>query len=62
MTAEAASPSVLDAGLPTIEYDITATPAQVYPQLLAAQRQAPIALGPFGPKCSHTSFLIASRW
>jgi len=50
MTVDAASPSVFDAGLPTIEYDVTATPAQVYPQLLAAQRLAPIALGPFGPE------------
>lgn len=36
--------------LPTIDYEVTATPAQVYPKLLAAQRQAPIALGPFGPE------------
>jgi cytochrome P450 len=50
MTADAAGPSVLDADLPTIEYDLTSTPAQVYPQLLAAQRLAPIALGPFGPE------------
>jgi cytochrome P450 len=50
MTVDTASPSVFDAGLPTIEYDLTTTPAQVYPQLLAAQRQAPIALGPFGPE------------
>jgi cytochrome P450 len=50
MTADTASPSVFDAGLPTIEYDVTAAPAQVYPRLLAAQRLAPIALGPFGPE------------
>ncbi|MDT5245660.1 MAG: hypothetical protein QOD36_3036 [Mycobacterium sp.] len=50
MTVDTASPSVFDAGLPTIEYDVTATAAQVYPQLLAAQRLAPIALGPFGPE------------
>jgi hypothetical protein len=50
MTVDTASPSVFDAGLPTIEYDVTATPAQVYPQLLAAQLLAPIALGPFGPE------------
>jgi hypothetical protein len=29
MTVDTASPSVFDAGLPTIEYDITATPAEV---------------------------------
>lgn len=50
MTVGAASPSVFDAGLPTIEYDPTVTPVQVYPQLQAAQRLAPIALGPFGPE------------
>jgi cytochrome P450 len=50
MTVNAASPSVFDAGLPTIEYDVTAPPAQVYPQLLAAQRLSPIALGPLGPE------------
>jgi cytochrome P450 len=50
MTVRTATPSVFDAGLPTLEYDLTTTPAQVYPQLQAAQRQAPIALGPFGPE------------
>ena len=32
-----ASASVFDADLPTIEYDVTATPQQVYPQLLAGE-------------------------
>ena len=50
MTVRTASPRVFDAGLPTIEYDVTSAPAEVYPQLLAAQREAPIALGPFGPE------------
>jgi cytochrome P450 len=50
MTVGAASPSVFDAGLPTLDYDVTGTPQQVYPQLLAAQRLAPIALGPLGPE------------
>lgn len=50
MTVDTDSPSVFEADLPTIDYDVTATPAQVYPKLLAAQRQAPIALGPFGPE------------
>lgn len=50
MSVDTFSPSVFDAGLPTIEYDVNATPAQVYPQLLAARRLAPIALGPFGPE------------
>lgn len=51
MSVSISSPSVFDADLPTIEYDVaTATPEQVYPQFLAAQRQAPIALGPYGPE------------
>ena len=33
MSVDTAITSVFDAGLPTIEYDVTATPAQVYPQL-----------------------------
>lgn len=35
MNADTACPSVFDAGLPTVEYDITAPPAEVYPHLLA---------------------------
>jgi cytochrome P450 len=50
MTVDTAGPSVFDAGLPTLDYDLTTTPAQLYPQLLAAQQQAQIALGPFGPE------------
>ncbi len=50
MTA-ATKPSVFDAGLPVLDYDITATPPQdIYPQFRAAQQQAPIALGPVGPE------------
>jgi cytochrome P450 len=51
MTVGTASPSVFDADLPTLDYDIGVTPPQdVYPQLLAAQRLAPIAIGPLGPE------------
>jgi cytochrome P450 len=50
MTVDTASPSVFDAGLPTLDYDLTTTPAQLSPQLLAAQQQAAIAVGPFGPE------------
>jgi cytochrome P450 len=50
MTVDAAKPSVFDAGLPTLEYDVTATPQQIYPQFRAAQQIAPIALGPIGPE------------
>ncbi len=37
-------------GLPTLTYDITDTPQQIYPQFREAQRIAPIALGPIGPE------------
>ena len=50
MTVDAARPSVFDAGLPTLSYDLTDTPQQIYPQFQAAQQAAPIALGPIGPE------------
>ena len=50
MTVRTAGPSVFDAGLPIVEYDLTATPAQIHPQILAAQSLAPVALGPLGPE------------
>src|ERR1700748_164745 len=50
MTVHTGSPSEFDAGLPTIEYVLTAPPARVSPHLLAAQRVAPMALGPSGPE------------
>ncbi|MCV6976044.1 cytochrome P450 [Mycobacterium bourgelatii] len=50
MTVGAATISVFDADLPTLTYEATETPAAVYPRIQAAQRQAPIALGPFGPE------------
>lgn len=50
MTLETAKPSIFDAGLPTLTYDITATPQEIYPELRSAQRQAPVALGPIGPE------------
>ena len=50
MTVGAAPPSVFEADLPTLDYDPEETPAQVYPRLREAQRQAPVALGPHGPE------------
>jgi cytochrome P450 len=50
MTVDNISCSVFDAGLPTLDYDRTTTPGELYPDLLAAQQRAPIALGPFGPE------------
>jgi cytochrome P450 len=48
MTVGTAIPSVFDAGLPTLNYEVSATPQQVRPQLLEAHRQGPMALGPLG--------------
>ncbi|OBK68024.1 cytochrome [Mycobacterium colombiense] len=50
MTVGAAPPSVFEADLPTLSYDPEETPAQVYPRLREAQRQAPVAIGPHGPE------------
>ena len=50
MTVGTAPPSVFDADLPTLAYDLEETPAEIYPRLQAAQRQAPVALGPLGPE------------
>jgi cytochrome P450 len=50
MSVRTACPSVFDAGLPTIDYEVTEPPAQVFPRALAAQRISPIALGPLGPE------------
>jgi len=44
------SPNVFDAGLPTLSYEFTETPEEVYPRIRAAQQQAAIAIGPFGPE------------
>jgi cytochrome P450 len=55
MTVGTAPTSIFDADLPTVAYDVEETPAEVYPRLRDAQRQAPIAHGPFGPEVlSHT--------
>ncbi|MGE2833683.1 cytochrome P450 [Mycobacterium sp. SMC-4] len=45
-----AAVSIFDAGLPTLSYDLTATPQQIHPQFRAAQQHAPVALGPIGPE------------
>lgn len=50
MTVDVLAPSVFDAGLPTLSYDVEETPADVFPRIREAQAQAPIAIGPFGPE------------
>ncbi|WP_205876382.1 cytochrome P450 [Mycobacterium camsae] len=50
MTVGTSPPSVFEADLPPLNYEPTETPAAVYPRIQAAQRQAPVAMGPFGPE------------
>jgi cytochrome P450 len=50
MTVDVLCPNVFEAGLPTLTYEADETPADVYPRIRAAQAQAPIAIGPFGPE------------
>jgi cytochrome P450 len=50
MPVDTLSPNVFEAGLPSLEYEFTETPAEVYPRIRAAQQQAPIAVGPYGPE------------
>ncbi len=45
-----AMPSVFDAGLPALSYDVSESPHDVYPRIRAAQAVAPIAIGPLGPE------------
>ncbi|MDT5011312.1 MAG: hypothetical protein QOH57_2929 [Mycobacterium sp.] len=50
MTAGTATPSIFDAGLPTLTYDVTESPREVYPRIREAQQLSPIAIGPLGPE------------
>src|SRR6478735_2553807 len=50
VAVDTALPSVFDAGLPTLNYDHTESPGEVYPRIQTALRQAPIAIGPIGPE------------
>ncbi|OBA64197.1 cytochrome [Mycobacterium sp. 1100029.7] len=50
MTVGTAAPSVFDAGLPTLDYDVTETVHQVAPRIREARKSSPIALGPLGPE------------
>jgi cytochrome P450 len=50
MTVRTTAASVFDADLPTLSYDNTEAPAEVYPRLRAAQAEAAIAMGPYGPE------------
>jgi len=62
MTVGAACPSVFDAAVPTVEYNVAESFPEVYPRLRAAQQKGPVALGPFGPEIlSHDLVRIVLR-
>ena len=50
MTATTGAPSIFEAGLPALEYDVTESPHAVCDRIRAAQQRAPIAIGPLGPE------------
>jgi cytochrome P450 len=50
MTVGTVPVSVFDADLPTLSYGVEEPPAAVYPLFQAAQKQAPVAIGPLGPE------------
>lgn len=50
MNAINTPPSVFDAGLPTIGYDLTATPHDILEDVRVAQLTSPIVIGPLGPE------------
>jgi cytochrome P450 len=50
MTSTTSAPSVFEAELPTLEYDVTESPHEVCCRIRAAQLRGPIAIGPFGPE------------
>jgi cytochrome P450 len=56
MATDMASLSVFDADLPTLTYDITETPFDVFIRLREAQRQSPVVMGPVGPEVLSYEF------
>jgi cytochrome P450 len=49
MTVET-MPSVFDAGLPTLHYELTETVHEVAPRIHEVRKQSPMAIGPLGPE------------
>ena len=49
------SPSVFEAGLPSVDYEQTQDPEEAHAILRHAREQAPIALGHTAPSCSPTN-------
>jgi cytochrome P450 len=50
MNVHKTTPNVFDAGLPTFDYSLTATPQDILGDVREAQSRAPIAIGPLGPE------------
>ena len=59
MAIDTASTSVFDADLPTLTYDVTETPFEVYGRLREAQQQSPVVMGPVGPEVLSYEFARA---
>ena len=59
MAIDTASTSVFDADLPTLAYDVTETPFEVYGRLREAQQQSPVVMGPVGPEVLSYEFARA---
>src|SRR5215218_9565523 len=56
MATDTASVSVFDADLPTLTYDVTEPPFDVFIRLREAQRQSPVVMGPVGPEVLSYEF------
>ena len=50
MSVGTTTPSVFDAGLPALVYDITETMHEVAPRIHAVRKESPMAIGPLGPE------------
>jgi cytochrome P450 len=50
MTVDTAAPSVFDADLPTLHYDLTETVHEVAPRIHEVRKHSPMVLGPLGPE------------
>lgn len=50
MSVDTTAPSVFDADLPTLQYDITDTVHEVAPLIHEVRKRSPIAIGPLGPE------------
>lgn len=50
LDVDESAPNVFEAGLPTFDYSLTATPHDIFDDVRMAQSCAPIAIGPLGPE------------